>query len=340
MGLNVKRFWLGAKRLSVAVCTILAALTAITLTGCGSRTAGNGDGKYSIVCTTYPQYDWVKQIIGDSDNYNVTLLLKNGVDMHSFQPTAEDMYKVASADMFVYVGGTSDQWVDGALKNAKNKNMQVVNMVDILGDKAKVEELVEGMQEEHHEHSHDDHDHDELIEYDEHVWLSVDNAMIITKALAESLKSIDSSNADKFEANSSAYIAKLSALDKEYRDTIAASGNRTVLFGDRFPFRYLADEYGLSYYAAFPGCSAETEASFETVTFLSGKVDELGLKSIFVIENSDRKVAETIKKNTKTKDQTILTLNSMQSVTNKDIEAGATYLKIMEDNLAVLKKGL
>lgn len=338
------RKWFANIALVLCLVVMMAGLT--TLTGCSMGGDYAGDGRYKIVCTTFPQYDWVKQIIGDDDRFNVKLLLGNGVDMHSYQPTVDDMYQVATADMFVYVGGSSDKWVSDALKNARNKNMKVVNMMEVIGDKAKVEELVEGMQEEKHDsHSHSDDvqehsEDDEELEYDEHMWLSLSNAMIITQELADNLKQIDSDNAEQYEANAKAYIGRLKELDNRYREAVSGAANKTIMFGDRFPFRYLADEYGLKYYAAFPGCSAETEASFETVTFLSGKADELGLKAIYVIENSDKRVAQTIVKNTKTKNQEIIAMNSMQSVSNKDIAAGVNYIGIMEDNLAALKKGL
>lgn len=324
------------KKSKIAVVLMIVCCMTL-LAGCGSlsgNVAGHASSdRYSIVCTTYPQYDWVKQIIGEDSGFSVELLLKNGVDMHSYQPTAEDMYKIASADMFVYVGGSSDKWVSDALKNSQNKDMKVVNMMEILGDKAKIEELVEGMQGEEHEHG-------EVIEYDEHIWLSLNNAAIMTQALAENLKKIDEQNADRFMANAKAYIEKLNDLDSRYKEAVSEAKIKTVLFADRFPFRYMMDEYGLQYYAAFPGCSAETEASFETVTFLSGKADELGLRAIYVIENSDKKIAETIKNNTKAKNQEIIVINSMQSVSAKDMENGTSYLGIMEDNLAALKKGL
>lgn len=338
------RKWFANIALVLCLVVMMAGLT--TLTGCSMGGDYAGDGRYKIVCTTFPQYDWVKQIIGDDDRFNVKLLLGNGVDMHSYQPTVDDMYQVATADMFVYVGGSSDKWVSDALKNARNKNMKVVNMMEVIGDKAKVEELVEGMQEEKHDsHSHSDDvqehsEDDEELEYDEHMWLSLGNAMIITQELADNLKQIDSDNADKYEADAKEYINRLKELDNRYREAVSGAADKTIMFGDRFPFRYLADEYGLTYYAAFPGCSAETEASFETVTFLSGKADELGLKTIYVIENSDKRVAQTIVKNTKTKNQEIVTMNSMQSVSNKDIAAGVSYIGIMEDNLLALKKGL
>ena len=177
-------------------------------------------------------------------------------------------------------------------------------------------------------------------EYDAHVWLSLKNAEIICQSIADTLGEIDPENKDTYEANVAAYIEELAGLDVQYQDTVDTASRKTVLFGDRFPFRYLIDDYNLTYYAAFAGCSAETDASFETITFLAGKLDELNLPAVLTIENSDQKVAKTVIENTNTKDQKILTLNSMQSVTTKDVEEGTTYLSIMENNLQILKEAL
>ncbi len=470
----------------------------------------------SIVTTIFPEYDWVKQILGDkAESAEITLLLDNGVDLHSYQPTADDLMKISKCDMFIFVGGESDEWVEDALATADNKNMEVVNLLEVLGDAVKEEEVVEGMEADHdHEHEHEeieeddiqdrtltefsgtwkslyplltageleeflehkaedaeeegvtietlreqytsnwacdavsisidgddisfvyadgktangkykyagyipvraddgditgvryqfeltegdapkyvqvnDHGHeptdevehfhiyfgnesfealmesktnpffvpeglsaDEIIEElvgehhhgeegekDEHVWLSLKNAETLCKVISEKLGEIDSENKDAYSANANSYIEKLNALDGQYREATRNAVVKTVLFGDRFPFRYLVDDYGLDYYAAFVGCSAESEASFETIIFLANKIDELGLKSILQIESADGKIAQTIKDNTRSKDQTILTLNSMQSTTSTDIANGVTYLSLMEKNLEVLKDAL
>ena len=305
-----------------------------------------GEGKkIKVVSTIFPSYDWAKEVVGDlKDSYDFTLLLDKGTDLHSYQPTADDIAKIAEADLFIYVGGESDGWVDDALKVATNKDMKVINLVEVLGDKAKTEEVVEGMQaEEEEEHSGEIAEGGEACEeneIDEHVWLSLKNASGYVKSIEEALADIDKNNAATYEKNASAYISKLNDLDKEYKDVVDASTNKTVLFGDRFPFRYLVDDYGLKYYAAFVGCSAETEASFNTVVFLANKVDELNLGDVLTIEHSDGKIAKTIIDNTKDKNKNVDVLNSMQSVTAKDVEAGETYLKIMQSNLEVLKKVL
>jgi zinc transport system substrate-binding protein len=304
------------------------------LVGCSDGYVAD-DSKLKIVCTTFPQYDWIRQIVGDGDDVELVLLLHKGEDMHSYQPTVEDMYKIATADLFVYVGGSSDQWVDSALKNVRNDNIKVVNMMETIGDAAKVEEIVEGMQDD----ECDTHGGEE-IEYDEHMWLSISNAVIITSYLADTLGQIDNANANEYKINAKNYIEKLNSLNGRIKEIVAESASKTLLFGDRFPFRYFTDEYGLEYYAAFPGCSAETDASFETVVYLAGKVEEKGLSAIYVIENSDQRVADAIRRNTSGKNQEIITLNSMQSVSDKDLAAGASYLGIMEENLKALMKGL
>ncbi len=306
--------------------------------------------KKSIVCVTYPEYDWVMNILGGkASGFNVTLLQKNGTDLHSYQPSVKDIASISSCDMLVYVGGESDEWVEKALSNAKNKNMVVVNMMEVLGDKVKEEEFVEGMQgeahehehEHEHEHHHDAHHHDEdEVEYDEHVWLSLKNAVVIVNHLSEKIQSLDSANSSVYKSNAASYVKQISDLDKEYEKAVATSSKKTVLFGDRFPFRYLVDDYGLSYFAAFVGCSAESEASFETITFLSKKVDELGLKSVLTIEKSDKKIARTIISNTKGKNQEVLEMDSLQSVTDSDIKGGRNYLSAMRKNLDVLKTAL
>ena len=309
--------------------------------------------KKSIVCVTYPEYDWVMNILGDkAASFNVTLLQNNGTDLHSYQASIKDIAKISVCDMLVFVGGESDEWVEKAVAEAKNKNMLVVNMMEALGDKVKEEEIVEGMQaekeeeEDEHEHEHADHDHDghhhhhDEVEYDEHVWLSLRNAAALVQTLAQKISDLDSANAAVYKANAASYTKELLDLDAQCKKAVAEAAKKTILFGDRFPFRYLADDYNLKYYAAFVGCSAETEASFETVIFLAKKVDELGLNAVLTIEKSDKKIAKTIVSNTKKKSAEILEMDSLQSITQKDIKAGRSYLSAMKKNLEVLKKAL
>ncbi len=332
-------------------------IAAIMMVGClsacssGNNQAAPGNDKIQIVTTIFPEYDWVMNVLGENPSgADVAMLLDSGVDLHSYQPTADDILKISTCDLFIYVGGESDEWVDDALKEATNQDMVVINLLDVLGDSVKEEEVVEGMQAGEHDHNHEEgedhdedehaHDQEEEVEYDEHVWLSLRNASAFVEVISKSIQTIDPDNADTYKSNSSAYIEKLNALDAEYQAAVDGASCRTLLFGDRFPFRYLVDDYGLDYYAAFVGCSAETEASFETITFLSQKVDELSLQAVMTIEGTDHRIAETIVRNTKSKDQQILTMDSMQSTTAKDVQSGITYLSIMENNLSVLRDAL
>ena len=492
------------------------------LAGCGKKNAaetGESDSnKLSVVTTIFPEYDWVKEILGDkAESTDLTMLLDNGVDLHSYQPTADDIVKISDCDLFIYVGGESDGWVEDALKESTNKDMKVIDLLEVLGDSVKTEETVEGMQETEHAHDHSKevstfedhevqdrslsdwagswqsaypfaldgtldgafaamaeegemtadeyktyyqngyktditniniegdhiaftyedgkkvgsdykyigyyiqnwstgtkaamyrfeavdrtsgapvyiefndhmiesaapehfhirmsnesfdaivdpekswptffpadmtgedlcehmeghgHDHDHEEEADEHVWLSLKNAKTLVRAISDALQELDPDNKDTYAANTSAYIEKLSALDGAYQSAVDGAARKTVLFGDRFPFRYLVDDYGLSYYAAFAGCSAESEASFETVSFLAKKVDELKLPCVLTIEGKNHKIAETIVENTAEKNQKILTMDSMQSTTSEDVANGTTYLSVMEQNLSVLKEAL
>lgn len=364
------------------VVSILLCLMLLTfLGGCGSQTAQkpedkNASKKLKIVTTIFPIHDWTWEILGgEAANAELTMLLNNGVDMHSYQPTADDLVKISSCDVLIYVGGESDKWIEDARKEAVNKNMVALRLMDVLGGRLKHEEEIEGMEKHHHEndhkdehkehkdhaykeHEHKDHEHKDEhkheeghkheeekhdhhdAEYDEHIWLSLKNAKICVAAIADALGRADAAHSQAYKDNADAYRAKLNAVDKEYEAVVAASPQKTLLFGDRFPFRYLTDDYGLKYYAAFPGCSAESEASFETIAFLSAKLDELKLPAILTIEGGNRKVAETILYNTPTHDQKILVLDSMQSTIGDKAAYGHNYLAVMRKNLDVLKEAL
>jgi len=301
--------------------------------------------KPGIVCTIFPQYDWVRQILADrADNFSLTLLLNNRIDLHNYQPTVDDIIKISNCDLFIYVGGESDKWVNDVLTQSANPNMIVINLLEILeknasgGTGIKTEEYTEGMQiEEDHDSIHDiDHE----AEYDEHVWLSLNNAMIFCSVIADALSSLDAENTGIYQSNLSSYTGRLTALDLEYHSSLKSQFFNTLLFADRFPFRYLVDDYGIGYYAAFTGCSAETEASFDTIIFLAKKTDELNLNTVMVTESSDQSIARTVINSAVKKDQKILVLDSMQSVTLRDAENGTTYISIMEKNLSVLKEAL
>lgn len=294
--------------------------------------------KVKVVTTIFPEYDWVKQIAGEkSANIDLTLLMDNGVDLHSFQPSVKDIAKISNADIFIYVGGESDEWVEGVLKSAKNKKLLSINLLEILEGKLHEEEVIEGMECEEED---EENEAEEEKEYDEHVWLSLKNAKILCNAITEALCQKDAENAALYKKNYAAYSAKLDSLDKEYADCVKNAKRKTVLFGDRFPFRYMIEDYKLNYYAAFLGCSAETEASFKTVLFLAKKTDELKLPYILQIETSDGKLASTILKNSKSKNTKILTIDSLQSTTSSDIKNGASYINSMKKNLETLKLAL
>ena len=325
------------------------------LTACGSERHIDNSEKIQIVCTIFPEYDWTRQILGDqTGDVELILLLDNGVDMHSYQPTVDDMIKISNCDLLVHVGGESDKWIKDALAEVKNQNMREINLLDVLGGAAKEEEVVEGMQEESEEEAIEGtrggseqedgsgaaRDAESETEYDEHVWLSLKNAQLFCGVIADALSDRLPERAAVFAENLAAYQARLADLDQRYQEAVSAAAVKTLLFGDRFPFRYLTDDYGLRYYAAFAGCSAETEASFETVIFLAGKVDELNLPAVLTIENGSDRIAQTIINNTAAKSARILQLDSMQSVTAREISNGTVYLSLMEKNLDVLREAL
>ena len=354
--------------------------------------------KLSIVTTIYPEYAWVKEILGQrADSVELTLLIKNGVDLHSYKPTAQDIAKIASANMVVYVGGESDKWIKDALAATPKKGRSEINLMEALGDRVKAEEIVEGMEAEHHYHHHEEHaeehehehhsehveahehdehhsehveehehhsehaeahehdehhsehveahehhhDHEEEVENDEHVWLSLKNAEILVQKITVELAKLDMAHGTAYKNNATDYIARIKALDSDYRTAIESASRKTILFGDRFPFRYLVDDYGIKYYAAFVGCSAESEASFETIAFLAGKMDSDSLPAILTIEKGNKKIANAVLAASKnSKNAQILTINSMQAVTEQQIAEGESYLSIMQTNLEILKKAL
>ena len=321
------------KQLKQILCLMLALCICVGLfAGCGRK---KDDGRLTIVVTVFPVYDWVRNLLGDrAGEVELVLLEDSGADMHNFQPTIEDIYKISTCDLFVYIGGESDNWVTDTLRAAENKNMVAVGLLAELGTAAREEEEPDGPGSEH------DHEHEEVTEYDEHVWLSVKNAKLLCPVLAEKLAQVDAEHAETYRANCAAYAKQLDELDAAFEQAVSEAPGRTVLFADRYPFLYLIKDYGLTAYAAFSGCSAETEASFDMISFLVGKLDGLGLKHILVLEGSTYRIANTIISESAAKDADILEMDSMQSVTPKQISAGTNYLAIMQKNLEVLKQAL
>ena len=335
------------KKLLFFVCIFTMCI--MTLAGCGTDLAEGSkkanEDAIKVVTTIYPLYDWVRNIAPDAE---ITLLLDNGVDLHNYQPSVSDIMKISDADIFVYVGGESDDWVDGVFDQIKidSKIMPQsdatkaddygfiqVNLMDVIGNNALEEELAEGMQGE----EESEEDGDEGPELDEHVWLSLKNAQICCQTIEKALEKTDPEHSQEYWKNFTDYSAKLDALDQKFND-LTKDSQITLLFGDRFPFRYFVNDYGITYYAAFMGCSAETEASFETILFLAGKVRDLSLDHVCMIEGSDGKIARTIiQESGRTAD--VITFYSMQSVFRKDLTS-ESYLYYMEKNLEALKSAL
>ncbi|MBE7065715.1 MAG: zinc ABC transporter substrate-binding protein [Ruminococcaceae bacterium] len=300
-------------------------------TGCS--TGKDNDGTINILCTIFPAYDWVREITAGASNVEVELLVDSGADMHSYQASASDLVKIASCDVFVYVGGVSDGWVEDALESAPNDKRTVLNLMELLPEERKI------CASSDHDHE-DGYVHTEKDAYDEHLWLSINSAKILCEKISEEISKVDSVNSEKYTANTNAYCKALEELDEEYKKVCDNAQNKTLVFGGRFPFAYLLNDYGLKHYAAFDGCSAESEASFDTVVFLAGKVDELGAPAVLSVKDDSEALAKTIIENTKLKNQQIITLDSIQAVTRKDIDGGAAYLKIMKANLDAIKVAL
>lgn len=329
------------KLIKIFAIMMIAILSLGTLASCGKKEADSK--KLKIVVTTFPEYDWVREILGDRvKDVDLKLLQKNGTDLHSFQPSAQDIKDISNADIFVYVGGESDEWVEDVLKKKKNKDLVAINLMDEMKDSKKAEEVKEGMQpEKEDEDEGDGHHHENAkeVEYDEHVWLSLKNATKLCKPIEQAIAKKDEKHADTYKKNLDAYTKKLENLDNKYAEAVKNAKVKTLIFGDRFPFRYMVDDYGLNYYAAFVGCSAESEASFETISFLSNKLNQLKIKHVLTIENSDHKIAKSVIKNADGTKRDIKTLDSLQSMKKGDIKK-KTYLKTMENNLKVLQEVL
>jgi len=308
-------------------------LTAGLLSGCGAastQSTADAADKLSIVTTIFPQYDFTRQIVGD--HAEVTMLLKPGAESHSFDPTPQDIKKIQNADLFIYTGGENDVWVDGILSSMGESQPETLKLLDCVP--TVTEELVEGMEQAHEE---DEAHAEEEEEVDEHVWTSPQNAMRIVDKIAAVLSEKDAANAADYQANSAAYVEKLRGLDESFRDVVTSGARKTVLFGDRFPFRYLADAYGLKYYAAFSGCSTESEADAATVAFLVDEVKKDQLPVVFTIEFSNGRIADSIADATGAKK---LILHSCHNVSAEDMAGGATYLSLMEQNVENLREAL
>jgi zinc transport system substrate-binding protein len=296
-----------------------------------------------VVTTIFPPYDFVRAIGGDKAA--ITMLLPPGAESHSFEPTPQDIIKVQNCDVFIYVGGESDAWVETILESIDTSRMEIITLMDCV--EVVEEVIVEGMQdeeeghdheEEGHDHEEEGHDHEEEeAEYDEHVWTSPRNAKLIVRKIADVLKQRDAANAAEYERNTASYLAKLTELDAAFQAALNGAKRKTIVFGDRFPFRYFADAYGLDYFAAFPGCSTETEASAATIAFLINKVRAEGIPVVFHIELSNEKIADTICEETGARK---LLLHAVHNVSKRDFDRGATYYDLMSANVQNLREAL
>ena len=312
----------------IAVAFLITAFSGCSNANTASNTDSNsGSDKISIVTTIFPQYDFSREIAGE--NAEITMLLPPGSESHSYEPTPQDIIKIQNCDLFIYVGGESDTWVSGIIESMDKpvKTLTLMDCVDVVE-----EESVEGMEAEEEASGGE-----KEIEYDEHVWTSPKNAVKITEKITAALCEIDSANAQTYNANSKSYIDKLNALDKSFQDVVDGASNKTVVFGDRFPLRYFVDAYGLSYYAAFPGCSTDTEPSAATIAFLINKVKTEKISTVFYIEFSNHQVADSIAEATGAK--TAL-FQSCHNVSQANLDSGATYLSLMQQNVETLREAL
>jgi zinc transport system substrate-binding protein len=283
-------------------------------------------GKLQVVATIFPPYDFVREIAGD--RVNLTMLLPPGAESHSFEPTPRDIITVQNCDVFIYVGGESDAWVEGILKSMDTSRMSIITLMDCVD--VVEEEIVEGMEEEEEEG-------EEGPEYDEHVWTSPRNAKLIVQKIAEVLKQRDAPNAPVYAQNTAAYLSKLDDLDRSFRELAGGAKRRTLIFGDRFPFRYFADAYDLRYFAAFPGCSTETECSAATIAFLVDKIRAETIPVVFHIELSNEKIADTLCEETGAQKRL---LHAVHNITKRDFDTGKSYYSLMTQNLQNLKPAL
>ena len=315
------------------------------LSGCAQRMpVERDDGRLRIVATVFPAYDFARAVAGDLAE--VQLLLPPGTESHSYEPTPADILAVQQCDLFLYLGGESDSWVDTILTAVEptGTQLRMIDCVELLE-----EETVEGMMEEmghHHDEDEDDPDHHhedgehhlgEVVGMDEHVWTSPRNAAVITRTFGDALAQLDAAHAEIYLANAEAYAAQIEELDRDFETFFEQRGDRTMVFGDRFPLRYFADAYHLDYYAAFPGCSTQTEPSAATVAFLTGKVREEQISTVWYIEFSNHLVADAI---AEAAGAETAQFHTCHNVSPQDLQSGATYVSLMRQNLKTLQEKL
>ncbi len=323
-----------------------ATMIAVMFSGCSGKITDNDNKKISIVATIFPQYDFARRIAGDKAE--VKMLLKPGMEAHSYEPSPKDIIGISKCDLFLNVGGESESWLDSVLESADNPDMKIISAMNCV--EAIEEETAEGMQSREHHHAHEEHeehenasdsdhhdDEEEEEEYDEHVWTSPMNAIAIVNAINAALCELDPDNAEFYCDNTNQYVAELLELDLLLRDVISQSERKILVFGDRFPLLYFVREYGLDYYAAFPGCAAETEPSAATVAFLIDRVKREKVPVVLYIELSNHKVADAIAEATGTE---TAQFNTCHNISAKDFEAGESYLSLMRANVDILREAL
>jgi zinc transport system substrate-binding protein len=305
--------------------SLLWLVPVLLLSACSARKSAEDPGKINVTAVNFPPYDFVRAIAGD--RVNLTMLLPPASESHSYEPTPRDIITVRNSSIFIFTGGESDEWVESILESVDTGKMTIIKLMDCVD--VVEEEIVEGMEEEEEE--------EEGIAYDEHVWTSPKNAKLIVSALTEALCGADGANAAFFRQNEASYLAKLDELDAAFQSVVDGAKRKTIVMGDRFPFRYLADAYDLSYFAAFPGCSTETECSAATVAFLIDKIRDENIPAIFHIELSNEKIADTISEATGAQK---LLLHACHNISKQDFESGVSYLELQQGNVDRLRIAL
>jgi zinc transport system substrate-binding protein len=312
---------------SFVILSVILMMAALSACSKKEEQANADNEKISVIATIFPEYDFLRQIAGE--HINLSMLLAPGAESHSYEPTPQDILNVQNSDMFVYVGGDSDAWVSSILDSMDKSKMKIVTLMDCVD--LVEEETTEGMEAEAEEEDAEE------PEMDEHVWTSPKNTILIVQKLCDELCAVDPDNAEDYQENTKNYIKKLEDLDSEFQEVVDHAVRKEIVVGDRFPFRYFVDDYGLTYYAAFPGCSTDTEASAATVAFLIDKIKEDKIPVVFHIELSNEQMCDSICSATGAKKEL---LNAVHNISKDEFKAGVTYLDLMEHNVEVLKEAL
>lgn len=309
------------KRKLLAVIT--AAATIFSLCACSSESSysSSDSGKLKIVSTVFPPYDLAKQIAGD--NAEISILLPPGSEIHNYEPSAKDMIAIRNCDIFLYIGGENEQWAEKLINSNDTENVTAVKLID----------YVPVLSEDEDEHDHD-HDHEHEHETDEHIWTSPKNAQLMLSAVYDAICKVDPSDKQTYTKNKDAYAKQLSDLDNAYRSAVDNAKNKTIVLADKFPFRYLAHEYGLEFSAAFAACSDESEPGVSTMIKLTKTIKENNIPAVYYLEFSSTKIADTLCDET---GATKLMLHSCHNVSKQDIENNVSYVDLMKQNLENLK---